>query len=107
MIKTIQKDFAVLDRGAEEKNRFIVIEDVKVNDEGKLVGGIDAGKIMSNEAIKNGATRINHSDCVDISRGGAKSFNDNITYYNGGDKYDTQTAIPEKIDFLVKEGLLE
>ena len=106
MTRKVQKDFALLDRGAEEENRFVVIEDITVDDNGNFAGGIDIGKVMSNEAVKNGAVRINHSDCVDMSNGGQRSYNDNISYFNGGDLYDPDTVIPEKIQFLVDEGLL-
>ncbi len=106
MIKTVAEDFALLDRGPEEENRFVVIENVKVDENGHFVGGIDTHRILSSEAVKKGATRIEHSDCVDISGGGQIAANDKILYFNGGDKMLTDPDAPMTI-FLEREGLLK
>jgi len=101
-----EKDFAIFDKGTGEENHFVVIEDIDVDDNGRLVGGLDTGKLMADEAVKNGATRIPHSNCVDITGGGQMSADDRVMVFNGGDAY-IPSEESELDRFLVKEGLLK
>jgi len=82
----ILKDFAILDKGPEEENPFVIVEDVVVNADGSLADPDLGAKVMSNEAVRKGATRINGSDCVEIDPE-LKSYNDKIVAFNGGDLY--------------------
>ena len=108
MSKTLHfvKDFALFDKGIGEENRFVVIEGVDVDENGHFVGGIDPEKILADEAVKNGATRIPHSNCVDATGGGIVSADDRILYFNGGDAY-IPSEESEMDRFLIKEGLLK
>ena len=106
MSKHFVTDFALFDKGEGENPRFVVIEGVEVDENGRFVGGIDPARIMADEAVKNGATRIPHSNCVDISGGGADAADDRILYFNGGDAY-IPSADSEMDRFLVEEGLLK
>jgi len=104
-MRKVEKDFALLDRGAEEDHRFVVIEDIEVDDNGHLLSGIDVSKVLSDEAVKDGATRIPHSNCVDTSTGGRQSANDVISVWNGGDSYVAGDSAQDL--FLISEGLLK
>ena len=106
MKKHFVKDIAILDRGYGEENRFVAIEGVEVDENGQFVRGIDPGKIMADEAVRKGATRIPHSNCVDTSGGGVLSADDRILYFNGGEVY--YASEKSELDrFLLKEGLLK
>jgi hypothetical protein len=88
----IVKDFALLDKGIGEENPFVIIEGAVVNDNGSLVDPQLGRKAMSNEAVRKGATRINASDCVDITTGGSEAYDDKVIVFNGGDIYEPYDA---------------
>ncbi len=83
----VLKDIAILDRGRGERNRFVAIDGVEVDDYGSLSpASLEAArKALSNEAVRLGATRIHQSNCVDIDSGGLEASDDMIVAYNGGD----------------------
>ncbi len=104
----ILKDIAILDRGVGTENRFVAIEDVSVDEYGSLSHeSLKAAKrALSNEAVKNGATRINQSDCVDMSRG-LEASDDMIVAYNGNDIIYTSLQSGFAIEkFMIKNELL-
>ena len=104
----ILKDIAILDRGVGTENRFIAIEDVSVNEYGSLSPQSfkAAKRALSNEAVKNGATRINQSDCVDMS-GGLEASDDMIVAFNGNDIIYTSLQSGFAIEkFMIKNELL-
>jgi hypothetical protein len=84
----IVKDFAILDKGVGEKNPFVIIEGAVVNADGSLADPQLGRKVMSNEAVRKGATRINASDCIDTSTGGSEAYDDKVVAFNGGDIYE-------------------
>jgi hypothetical protein len=88
----IVKDFALLDKGIGEENPFVIIEGAVVNDNGSLADPQLGRKVMSNEAVRKGATRINASDCVDITTGGSEAYDDKVIAFNGGDIYEPYDA---------------
>lgn len=90
----IVRDFALLDKGAEAKNPFVIVEGVHVDDNGHLVEQDLGNRVMSTTAVAEGAIRINESDCVDIGNH-FEIINDQLIAYNGGDiyePYDVETA---------------
>jgi hypothetical protein len=103
-------DIAILDKGPEENSsRFVAIEGVNVDEYGSLdKRSLDAvKKALSLEAVKRGATRINQSDCVDLSTGGAQASNDMIAAYNGGDIIYSSAEYGFEIEkFMIHEKLL-
>jgi len=109
---TIIADTAILDKGEVKKKdeeQFLAISNVNINDEGSLSPESMAlvKKALSNEAVKMGATRINESDCVDISSGGIEASDDSIYSYNMGDIIITSKHHCSKIEkFMIKEGIL-
>lgn len=82
----VLKDIAILDRGVGSENRFTAIEGVSVDEYGSLSPKSLqlAKRALSNEAVQNGAVRINQSDCVDMS-GGTEASDDMIVAFNGND----------------------
>ena len=80
-------DIAILDRGVGTSNRFVAIDGVNVDDYGSLdpISLKAVKQALSKEAIKLGATRINQSNCIDISSGGIEASDDMIAAFNGGD----------------------
>ncbi|HIP02092.1 MAG TPA: hypothetical protein EYG75_01095 [Campylobacterales bacterium] len=104
----ILKDIAILDRGIGETNRFLAIEDVSVDEYGSLSPqSLKAAKrALSNEAVQNGAVRINQSDCVDMSEG-LEASDDMIVAFNGGDIIYTSLQSGFAIEkFMIKNELL-
>ena len=83
----VKEDFALLDKGLEERNPFVLITDVEVDDNGELVDPLLGARVMSNEAVRKGAIRINQSDCVDMDNA-LEAYNDQVVVFNGGDKYE-------------------
>ncbi len=83
----VLKDIAILDRGVGNSNRFVAIDGVSVDEYGSLdpISLKAVKRSLSNEAVKLGATRINQSDCIDISSGGVEASDDMILAFNGGD----------------------
>ncbi len=85
----VLKDIAILDRGRgrDQKERFVAIDGVEVDDYGSLSPqSLQAAKrALSVEAVQAGATRIPQSNCVDIGDGGYLASDDMIVAYNGGD----------------------
>jgi ribosomal 50S subunit-recycling heat shock protein len=82
----ISKDIALLDKGVGERNRFVAIEDVDVDEYGSLSPQSlqSAKRALSNEAVRKGAVRINQSNCVDMS-GGLEASDDMVMAFNGRD----------------------
>ncbi len=85
----VLKDIAILDRGLgrDQKERFVAIDGVEVDDYGSLSPqSLQAAKrALSSEAVQAGATRIPQSNCIDIGDGGYLASDDMIVAYNGGD----------------------
>lgn len=83
----VVSDIAILDRGIGTEPRFTAIEGVTVDGYGALSKESLslAKRALSNEAVKNGATRINQSNCIDLESGGIEASDDMIAAYNGGD----------------------
>ncbi len=79
-------DFGLLDKGAEEKNPFVLLTGIEVDSNGEAVDRNLGAKMMSNAAVQNGATRIMESDCVDMNNA-LSSYNDKFVVFNGGDVY--------------------
>ncbi len=103
------KDIAILDRGVGNRDRFLAIDNVNVDDYGSLdPKSLKAVKrSLSNEAVKLGATRINQSDCIDISSGGIEASDDMISAFNGGDiTYTSMQSGFEIEKFMIKYNLL-
>lgn len=104
----VLKDIAILDRGVGEDNRFVAIEDVIVDEYGSLSSAsLQAAKrALSNEAVKNGATRINQSNCVDMS-GGLEASDDMIVAFNENDIIYTSLQSGFAIEkFMIQNELL-
>jgi len=104
----ILKDIAILDRGVGNSNRFVAIEDVSVDEYGSLSPlSLQAAKrALSNEAVRNGAVRINQSDCVDMS-GGLEASDDMIVAFNENDIIYTSLQSGFAIEkFMINNGLL-
>ena len=104
----VLKDIAILDRGVGEDNRFVAIEDVSVDEYGSLSPqSLKAAKrALSNEAVKNGATRINQSDCVEMSNS-LEASDDMIVAFNGDDIIYTSLQSGFAIEkFMIKNKLL-
>jgi ribosomal 50S subunit-recycling heat shock protein len=104
----VSKDIAILDRGVGSENRFVAIEGVSVDEYGSLSPqSLKATKrALSNEAVKNGAVRINQSDCVDMS-GGLEASDDMIIAYNENDIIYTSLQSGFAIEkFMIKNELL-
>ena len=104
----VVKDIAILDRGVGEDNRFVAIEGVSVDDYGSLnPTSLKAAKrALSNEAVKNGAVRINQSDCVDMSSG-LEASDDMVVAYNENDIIYTSLQSGFAIEkFMIRNELL-
>jgi hypothetical protein len=102
------QDIAILDKGIGEINRFIAIDGVNIDNYGALSKeSLKAVKrALSNEAVKNGATRINQSDCVDMSSN-LEASDDMIVAYNGGDIIYTSIQSGFAIEkFMIKNQIL-
>jgi len=99
----ILKDTAVIDLGYEHEgdNRFIIIDGVGVDNSGALSPESLAlcKRALSTEAVKQGATRIHQSDCVDITNGGAEASDDMVRAYNAGDRFDGKEVV-QLIDLI-------
>ncbi len=104
------KDIAILDKGVGADNRFVAIEDVEVDEYGSLTPeSLQAAKrALSNEAVKNGAVRINQSDCVDMSiNGGFEASDDMVVAFNENDIIYTSLQSGFAIEkFLINNELL-
>jgi len=83
----IKQDVMLLDTGSENRNPFVLVTGVEVDDTGSLVDKDLASKAMASEAVQRGATRINNSDCVDLG-GDLSPYNDEVVVFNGGDVYE-------------------
>jgi len=97
----IKEDFGLLDKGAEETNPFVLITGLKVDDNGEAIDPLLGARVMSNEAVRKGAVRINESDCVDIDNA-LEAYNDKLLVFNGGDiyaPYDGEWARQIVIDY--------
>jgi hypothetical protein len=104
----VVKDIAILDRGVGEDNRFVAIEGVSVDEYGSLTStSLKAAKrALSNEAVKNGAVRINQSDCVDMSSG-LEASDDMVVAYNENDIIYTSLQSGFAIEkFMIRNELL-
>ncbi len=101
----VLRDIAILDRGVDNINRFVAIDNVSVDNYGSLdqISLKAAKRALSNEAVKLGATRINKSDCIDISSGGVEASDDMIVAFNGGDV--TYTSIQS--GFAIEKFMIE
>ena len=105
----ILKDIAILDRGVGNENRFVAIEDVTVDEYGSLTPqSLKAAKrALSNEAVKNGAVRINKSDCVDMGSSNLEASDDMIVAFNENDIIYTSLQSGFAIEkFMIKNELL-
>lgn len=104
----VSKDIAILDKGIGESGRFIAVEGVNIDNYGALsTASLKAAKrALSNEAVKNGATRIHQSDCVDMSTN-LDASDDMIIAYNGGDIIYTSIQSGFAIEkFMIKNKIL-
>jgi hypothetical protein len=104
----VLKDIAILDRGVGETNRFVAIEGVSVDNYGSLSPqSLKAAKrSLSNEAVQNGAVRINQSDCVDMS-GSLEASDDMIVAFNENDIIYTSLQSGFAIEkFMINNELL-
>ena len=104
----ILKDVAILDRGVGNENRFVAIEGVSVDNYGSLSPqSLKAAKhSLSNEAVKNGAARINQSDCVDMT-GSFEASDDMIVAFNENDIIYTSLQSGFAIEkFMIQNELL-
>ena len=88
-IKIGSRDIMVLDRGQEDPRYTIIVNDNNydlVDDKGIItdIGKKISANAMDNEAVKNGATVIPASTCVD---GGdfSKYSDDRVVIFNAGD----------------------
>ncbi len=105
----VLEDIAILDRGADNKNRFTAIEGVTIDKYGSLdARSLSAAKkALSNEAVNNGATRIHKSDCIDMFSGGLEASDDMIVAFNGGDIIYTSLHSGFAIEkFMIENNLL-
>jgi len=103
------KDIAILDRGIGNRDRFLAIDGVNVDDYGSLdpISLKAVKKSLSAEAVKLGATRIDQSDCIDISTGGIEASDDMIVSFNGGDVTYTSMQSGFAIEkFMIEQNLL-
>ncbi len=103
------KDIAILDRGVDNIERFVAIDGVNVDDYGSLdpISLKAVKRSLSAEAVKLGATRINQSDCIDISSGGVEASDDMIVAFNGGDITYTSMQSGFAIEkFMIQQHLL-
>jgi len=82
----VERDFGLLDKGVGEENPFVLVTGIEVNSEGSVVDVDMVHKVLSNEAVRKGATRVNGSDCVDIGNH-FEVADDTFIGYNGGDVY--------------------
>ncbi len=104
----VLKDIAILDKGVGELNRFVAIEGVDIDNYGALSPqSLRASKrALSNQAVKAGATRINQSDCVDMSNA-LEASDDMIVAFNGDDIIYTSLQSGFAIEkFMIKNELL-
>ncbi len=104
----VSKDIAILDRGVGNNNRFVAIEGVSVDEYGSLSPqSLKAAKrALSNEAVKNGAVRINQSDCVDMETN-LEASDDMIVAYNENDIIYTSLQSGFAIEkFMIENELL-
>jgi len=104
----VSKDIAILDRGVGNTNRFVAIEGVSVDEYGSLSPqSLKAAKrALSNEAVKNGAVRINQSDCVDMEAN-LEASDDMIVAYNENDVIYTSLQSGFAIEkFMIENELL-
>jgi hypothetical protein len=104
----IERDVGILDRGEGAEKRFVAVEGVEVSENGALSNEsrLIVASVMSQEAVKNGATRIELSDCVEVSLNNA-SVDDRVYAYNGGDViYDAYENASDIRKFLIDEEIL-
>jgi hypothetical protein len=104
----VLKDTAILDRGVGKSNRFVAIDGVEIDNYGALSSTSLklAKRALSNEAVKNGATRIHQSNCVDMSTN-LEASDDMIVAYNGGDIIYTSIQSGFAIEkFMIKNKIL-
>lgn len=103
----VVRDIAILDKGVDTIDRFVSIEDIEVDRLGRTKDIEVIKKALSSLAVQEGATRINLSNCVDISEGGAVARDDQILVFNGGDIIYTSLQSGLSYEkFMIKEGLL-
>jgi hypothetical protein len=100
-----------LQRSFGQPSRFIIIDGLDENGDG-LIDGSEietVKKAMSAEAVRQGATRINKSDCVDITEGGQVASDDRAYLFDKDTIISTtETDIPfALIHFMEDNGLIE